>query len=87
MMTSICDCGSTWETALPGRIEVKWPADFAQQVEAAKRKTAGCHPELEFPADLAIVRNPSLSKAHIWGEDSWARPWLSRLRLCQWYSS
>jgi hypothetical protein len=27
----------TWETALPSRLEIKLPADFVQQVEAAKR--------------------------------------------------
>jgi hypothetical protein len=27
----------TWETALPSRLEIKLPADFEQQVEAAKR--------------------------------------------------
>jgi len=27
----------TWETALPSRLEIKLPSDFAQQVEAAKR--------------------------------------------------
>jgi hypothetical protein len=56
----------TWETALPSRLEIKLPADFEQQVEAAKRtyhRFGQYSPALEKVRSL-IERKP-MEKAEI----------------------
>ena len=56
----------TWETALPSRLEIKLPSDFAQQIEVAKRtyhRFGQYSPALDKIRSL-VERNP-MEKAEI----------------------